>query len=78
LNGAKHVYTADAYHALGNFLVMTGTHEEAKRGVDLMRNGLKIRQRGAGTLGEDDCVVWCVEGHAEMLHEAMAELAMMT
>ena len=37
LNGAKHVYTADAYQALGNFLVKTGTHEDAKRGVDLMR-----------------------------------------
>ncbi len=29
LNRAKHVYTADAYQALGNFLVKTGTHEEA-------------------------------------------------
>ena len=29
LNGAKHVYTADEYQALGNFLVKTGTHEEA-------------------------------------------------
>jgi hypothetical protein len=76
LNGAKHVYTADAYQALGNFLVKTGTHEDAKRGVDLMRKGLKIRQRGAGTLGEDDCAVWCVEGVAEMLHEAMEELCL--
>jgi hypothetical protein len=42
-----------------------------------MRKGLKIRQCGACTLGVDDCAVWCVEGVAEMLHEAMEELAMM-
>jgi len=76
LNGAKHVYTADAFQALGNFQDWHSRRGEKGRGSDAQ--GLKIRQRGAGTLGEDDCAVWCVQDVAETLHEAMEELAMMT
>ena len=75
--GVQDVYTADVYHALGLFLVKTGTYGEAKRGVDLSTKGLGIRQRGAGSLGQDDSLVWNVEGCAALVQEARAELAIM-
>lgn len=75
LYGVKHVYTADAYHSLGTFLVETGTFAEAERGVDLLSKGLKIRERGAGSAGLDGRLVWRVDDHAVLVAKAHAALA---